>query len=54
MTHLMSGMEQEHPVRRAAWAIGVVLLIFGNFLPGGHHHHWPILGLALIVLSVLF
>jgi hypothetical protein len=52
MTSLTNKMEQEHPVRRAAWAIGVVLLMFGNFLPG--NHYWPIAGLALIVLSFLF
>jgi hypothetical protein len=54
MTHLMGETEQEHTVRRAVWAVGVILLMFGNFLPGGHHHHWPILGLALIVFSFLF
>lgn len=54
MAHFMCEREQEHPVRRAVWAVGVVLLMFGNFLPGSHHHHWSVLGLALIVLSFLF
>lgn len=52
MTNLTNCQSYEHPIRRTAWAIGVVLLVFGNFLPGSQH--WPIAGLALIVFSFLF
>ena len=44
--------EREDPLMRLAYAIGVLLLIFGHFLPGPVN--WNIVGLAVVIFYWIY
>jgi hypothetical protein len=44
--------EEDHPLIRAAYALGVCILLVGSVLP--HSATWMMLGIAMIVFSILF
>jgi len=44
--------EREDPLMRLAYAIGILLLIFGHFLPGTVN--WNVVGLAVVIFYWIY
>ena len=47
----MAHEEREDPLMRLVYAIGILLTMFGHFIPG--QVNWNIVGIALVVISGL-
>lgn len=48
----MENEEREDPLMRLAYAIGLLLLMFGHFLPGPVN--WNIVGLAVVIFYWIY